>query len=1023
LRSTKAVVVGGVRLLRLPLLIARRGFKWFQIKRRLPRTHELMRFGRRVAGALQYEVRLLQTGMARRSRIDPYDAWLMVNRDNEHAARHLQAALAERAGRLPKISVVMPVFQPPEGWLEIAVQSVLAQRYANWELCIADDASPSAGVRQRLDSLAARDSRIRVTYRTQNGNISAATNTAASLATGDFILFLDQDDELHPDCLAEIAIRLAGSGDADLAYTDDDKVDAHGRHYDPQFKPDWSPELLLAYMYMSHAFVVRRGLFEALGGFREGFEGSQDYDFALRAAERARVVLHVPRILYHWRALPGSTAISADAKPKSLDAGLQAVAETLSRRGIDASACQPDWAVEDRLGIYSHRFPDEGPSVTVIIPTRNHHLILEQCLKSLERTTYRNYVVLVVDNDSDDPESRRYLEHLPHRVVRIGNPGSSFNFAHINNQAAELADSEYVLFLNNDTEVIEPRWLSQMMGYARVPGVGAVGARLIFPDGRIQHAGIVHGLYQGMAGPAFKLMPSSDNGYLSYARVVRNYMAVTAACLLTPRSLFLDQGGFDSQHFGVAYNDVDYCYRLVGAGYRCVYCPEAELRHHENYSRGNRDDPREEAEFRRRYRATVDPWYNPNLSLDNERFEIEPRRVVLHQVARIRAAMFSNNLNMEGAPNSMFELAVGLRDAGVIDPVVFSPADGPLRESYERIGIPVQVIQDPLADTETEEPYEIQIRDLAKRIANQGAELVYANTLMTFAAIDAARHLGLPALWNPRESEPWREYFSFLPAPLADRAFRCFDYPYRVIFVAEATRRQWKVFDARRNFAVIHNGLNLDRVEQQRHAWPREAARAALGVRDDEVCLLLLGTICERKGQLDLVRALRDLDSIQVERVRCYLVGDRPSPYSEQLHAELDALAEPIRSRIDVVPETNATGLFYSAADVFICASRVESFPRVVLEAMAYDLPLVTTPVYGIAEQVREGVNALFYSPGDELGLGERLRQVIANDAFRHRLADNSRPMLDRLRSFEEMIASYATLFREAYLARATPLQ
>jgi GT2 family glycosyltransferase len=955
--------------------------------------------------------------------MDRYDAWLMVNGDNKHAARYLQAALDERAEKLPKISVVMPVFQPPEGFLEIAVQSVLAQRYANWELCIADDASPSASVRQRLESLAARDSRIRLNYRTRNGNISAATNTAASLATGDFLLFLDQDDELHTDCLAEIAIRLADSGDADLAYTDDDKIDAYGRHYDPQFKPDWSPELLLAYMYMSHAFVVRRALFDSLGGFREGFEGSQDYDFALRATERARVVLHIPRILYHWRALPGSTAMSADAKPRSLDVGLQAVAEALSRRGIEATACQPDWAVKGRLGIYSHIFPDEGPSVTIIIPTRNHHLILDRCLKSLEKTTYRNYVIFVVDNDSDESESRRYLERLPHRVARIGNPGSSFNFAHINNRAAELADSEYVLFLNNDTEVIEPRWLSQMMGYARFPDVGAVGARLIFPDGRIQHAGIVHGLYQGMAGPAFKLVPSSDNGYLSYARVVRNYMAVTAACLLTPRSLFLGQGGFDSEHFSVAYNDVDYCYRLVGAGYRCVYCPDAELRHHENYSRGSRDDPREEAEFRRRYRAMVDPWYNPNLSLDNERFEIEPRRVVLHQVARFRAAMFSHNLSMEGAPNSMFELTVGLRDAGVIDPVVFSPEDGPLRESYERAGIRVEIVQSPIADVYTEKAYDVRIQELARRISEQEAELVYANTLLTFAAIDAARHVGLPALWNPRESESWREYYSFLPAPLARRAFRCFEYPYRVIFVAEATRRAWEIFETRHNFAVIHNGLKLDRLEQQRSEWSYEAARAALGVRDDDVCLLLLGTVCERKGQLDLVRALAHLDSKSINRIRCYLVGDRPGPYSKQLHLEVEALPELIRGRIDVVPETKATGLFYSAADVFVCTSRVESFPRVVLEAMAYGLPVVTTPVFGIAEQVRERVNAMFYNPRDAAALAARLQEIVANDDLRRRLAERSRPMLDRLNSFEEMTVSYAALFRGAYLSRATPPQ
>ena len=568
--------------------------------------------------------------------------------------------------------------------------------------------------------------------------------------------------------------------------------------------------------------------------------------------------------------------------------------------------------------------------------------------------------------------------------------------------------------------MIEPRWLSQMMGYAHFPGVGAVGARLIFPDGRIQHAGIVHGLYQGMAGPAFKLMPSSDNGYLSYARVVRNYMAVAAACLLTPRSLFLGQGGFDSEHFSVAYNDVDYCYRLVGAGYRCVYCPDAELRHHENYSRGCRDDPREEAEFRRRYRAMVDPWYNPNLSLDNERFEIEPRRVVLHQVARFRAAMFSHNLNMEGAPNSMFELTVGLRDAAVIDPVVFSLADGPLRETYERAGIRVEIIANPIADLHTRR--DIRRPDQKACATHSGAGS--GACLCKYPAYLRGHRCGSTP-WPPGTLESPRErivarVLLFPPSAPGPSRLSVLRVSLSRDLRGRSDRRAWEVFDTRHNFAMIHNGLKLDRLERQKSEWSQEAARAALGVRDDEVCLLLLGTICERKGQLDFVRALGHLDAKVIDRTRCYLVGDRPGPYSEQLHLEVDALPEPVRHRIDVVPETKATGLFYSAADVFVCTSRVESFPRVVLEAMAYELPIVTTPVYGIAEQVREGVNAMFYTPGDAAALAARLQEIVANDDLRGRLADRSRPMLDRLSSFEEMTASYADLFRGAS-SRATP--
>jgi GT2 family glycosyltransferase len=1016
-RRAMPVALGAMRLVRLPFSLAIRGVRWFRLNRRMPTVAELRHFGRKISSAVQYESQFFEKGLQFPPSGDRFAAWLRVNQANERAARHISLLVAEKQGDLVKISVVMPVYNPPPNYLDIAIQSVLAQRYQNWELCIADDASSDGRVKEILEGWARFDVRIKVVFRRENGNISAATNAAAALASGEFLLFLDQDDELEPDCLAEIALRLAETPDADMAYTDDDKVDAQGRRFDPQFKPDWSPELLLSYMYISHAFVVRRSLFEALGGFRVGYEGSQDYDFALRAAERARGVVHVPRILYHWRAVPGSTAATSDAKPGSIDAGLRAVSDALARRHVQASAYHPEWARRARLGIYSHQFPDVGPSVTVVIPTKNQHAILDRCLKSLEKTTYRNYSVLIVDNESDDPQSISYLSSVKHRVERIPNPGPSFSFAHINNRAALLADSKYLLFLNNDTEVIEPRWLSQMVGYAQMRAIGAVGARLIFPDGRIQHAGIVHGLYQGMAGPAFKLLPSTDNGYLWYTRVVRDYMAVTAACMLTQRELFLKLGGFDERNFAVGYNDVDYCYRLIGAGFRCVYCADAELRHHENYSRGQRDDAREEGAFRRKYKSLRDPWYNPNLSLDNERFEVQPRHPVLHSLQPVRALMYSHNLNLEGASNSMYELAVGLRDAGAVEPLVISPEDGPLRRSYEESGIPVTRGHGPTWAAYTEKLYGNQIRLVAALARDLGADVVYANTMLTFVAIDAARRLGLPAIWNPRESEPWRDYYSHVSAPIARRALRCFEYPYRVVFVAQATRRVWEVFNSQHNFTVVHNGLKLDRLERQRAGWPRALARTALGVAPSEVAVLLLGTVCERKGQLDLARAIERLPKSVLDRVKLFIVGDRPGHYSRQLHATLARLPKDLRCRVEVVAETEETAKYYSAADVFVCTSRIESFPRVTLEAMAYGLPIVTTPAFGITEQVRDGVNALFYPPGDAAALADRLTKIIGDDALRCSFAKNSPPMLARLNSFEEMVERYAEIFREAYLS------
>jgi glycosyltransferase involved in cell wall biosynthesis len=953
--------------------------------------------------------------------LDAYAAWQTFNGFSDAARRDLEQRLA-RAGALPRLSIVMPVYNAPLDLLAAAVDSVRAQVFGGWELCIADDGSTVDGIREYLTQLATEEPRVRVCLREENGNISRATNSAAELATGDFLVLLDQDDLLTPDALAEIALCIQARPDADIVYSDDDKIDSSGRRFAPQFKPDWSPELLLGYMYFSHVFVVRRELYAEVGGMRVGFEGSQDYDFALRATERARAIAHIPQVLYHWRVLPGSTAASGGEKPASFEAGRSAVEEALHRRGIHARALQPDWARKAKVGIFGIEFPDDGAKVSIIIPTRNGLEILRRCIDSLQQTTYRNYEVIIVDNDSDDAATIEYLKALPHRVERISNPHGRFNFAAINNRAAERAHGELLLFLNNDTEVIAPRWLSQMVGYAGFAGVGAVGARLLFADRRIQHAGIVHGYYRGLAGPAFKLAPEWDNGYLSYARVARNYSAVTAACMLTPRATFLELGGFDEVHFEVAYNDVDYCYRLGERGLRSVYCADAELLHHEGHSRGFFDRPQEIAAFRRKYANKRDPYYSPHLTLDHERFAIKPRRVRPETGRPVRALMCAFNLNWEGAPYSQLELTLGLRRGGHVEPVVYAPKDGPLRAAYEQAGITVHVFDHPLAGVFDEAAYDRALDRFGTFIGKLGVDVVYGNTLQTFYAIDAAHRLGVPCLWNPRESEPWQTYFNFLPAPLAARALRCFEYPYRVIFVAEATRSVWAPLESRGNFAVVHNGLDLTRLQAEAARYPRASAREELGIAASDVVFLLPGTVCERKGQLDLVNALAQLQPAETARMRCFIVGDRASSYSVELHRLVAALPEDLRQRVQIAPETHEIARYYQAADVFVCTSRIESFPRVVLEAMAYGLPVVSTRVFGIAEQVGENVNALLYDPGDASRLAAHLRHLIDDDAVRERLQANSPHVLATLNTFDEMVAAYATAFREAALTAPAPL-
>jgi GT2 family glycosyltransferase/glycosyltransferase involved in cell wall biosynthesis len=951
--------------------------------------------------------------------IDTYDAWLEVNEWNarrESVLRERLSGLTER----PLLSVVMPVHNPPIEWLNLAIHSVINQVYENWELCIADDGNTDPLVKTTLKRWTDQDPRIRMVIREENGNISRATNSGAELARGEYLVLLDQDDEITPDALAEVAAYLAAKPETDILYSDDDKIDLKGRRYDPQFKPDWSPELLLSYMYFSHLFVIRRNLFLDLQGMRVGFEGSQDYDLALRASEKTKSIGHIPKILYHWRALPTSTASSASAKPESFDAGIRAVQDAFDRRGIQGEVFQPDWALKAKCGIFSHRFPNEGPSVAIIIPTKNNVGVLKACVESIKKTTYRNYKVVIVDNESDDPSTLEYLADTPHMVLRIANHEKGFSFAAINNRAVEQINADYLLFLNNDTEVITPEWLTQMVGYLKMPGVGAVGARLLFPDGRIQHAGVVCGYYNGMAGPAFKLLSAHDHGYLSYTRVTRNYSAVTAACMLTPRPLFLEMGGFDEREFAVAYNDVDYCCRLRAAGHRIVYCPTAELVHKEGYSRGFVDNPNEPASYRRKYGGGIDPYYNPNLSLDDERFAINARTLAPRNLKPIRALMCGFNLNREGSPNSQYELTVKLKEEGIIEPLVYSPTDGPLRQMYEANGIRVEVFKHPLTGVVDVSEYQERIAAFARQIKEWNIELVYANTVQTFYAIDAAHDVDLPSIWNPRESEPWETYFDYLPWKIAHRALRCFEYPYEVVFVSNATQQAWQRLNSRHNFMVIHNGLNRERFAASLRKWPREDARRRLKIRPTELVVLLLGTVCERKGQIDLVAAVGRLNDEHAQRIRCLIVGDRPSEYSERLRQTLNALPRSRRSKIEVIAETSDPALYYAAADIFVCCSRIESFPRVTLEAMAAGVPIITTPVFGIVEQVKENVSALFYPPGDAQALADRIARLIEDEALRERLAAGASATLNALTDFDSMVDAYAEVFREAWLNGAT---
>lgn len=525
----------------------------------------------------------------------------------------------------PTISVIMPSYNIDPKWIEQAIESVRRQIYPHWELCISDDASTLPGIRPLLERFAADDSRIRVTFRDENGHISENSNTALALASGEYAALMDADDLLSEDALFWVAREIAAHPDVDLLFSDEDKIDRTGKHFGPYFKSAWNPALMLSQNAFSHLGVFRRSLVQEVGGFRKGFEGSQDYDLVLRCAERTTPdrIRHIPRVLYHWRALPDSTASSASAKSYAWEAGRRAIAGHLQRLGVSAQvkpALQSYYQVE-----YDN--PTTMPLVSVIVPTTLSGGTATTCLASvLTKSTSKNFqLVLVAHVDRVDAARRndilaKILKHPRVRVVEYED--RAFNFSRVSNLGARSSDGSMLCFLNDDVEVISKNWLDQLVVRASLEGVGAVGSMLYYPSNAIQHAGVILGV-DGIADHAWKHWPRGSAGYFGRAILEQDLTCVTAACMLVRREVFEAVGGFD-ESLPIAFNDVDLCIKIRQTGARIVWTSSVEMYHHESLTLGRHDSPGRRDQFKRdvgvirtRWRDVLgaDPCYNPNLSL------------------------------------------------------------------------------------------------------------------------------------------------------------------------------------------------------------------------------------------------------------------------------------------------------------------------------------------------------------------------------------------------------------------------
>ena len=615
-----------------------------------------------------------------------YGEWYELTRPKEE---ELAAQRETRFAKEPLLSIVIPAYKTPEKYLREMLDSILAQTYKKWEVCVANGSPKGEGaiVSRVMAEYTKKDSRFHVSELGENLGISGNTNAALEMASGDFIILADHDDTIPEHALYEVAKIINEHPDCDVIYSDEDKLDMDGGAlFDPHFKPDFNPDLLTSVNYICHLFVVKRELLNKVGGFRHEFDGAQDYDFIFRCTENAKEICHIPKVLYHWRCHQESTASNPESKLYAFEAGARAIMAHYERMGIPAEKVEK--GVD--YGIYHTTFKIQGdPLVSVIIPNKDHSVDLDLCIRSIiERATYKNLEFIVVENNSTEPETFAYYEKIqgdPLVSVIIPNKDHSvdldlcirsiieratyknlefivvennstepetfayyekiqkefpqvkvvrwereFNYSAINNFGASFAKGEYLMLLNNDTEIIAPRLFEEMLGFCQRKEVGIVGARLLYEDDTIQHAGVVIG-FGGVAGHTFIGLHEAENSYFHRAMCAQDYSAVTAACLMVKKSVFHEVGGL-TEELAVAFNDVDFCLKVRAAGYLVVYAPYAVMHHYESKSRGLEDTPEKVARFNREWALVAsrwpdilkngDPYYNPNLTLRKSDFSL-----------------------------------------------------------------------------------------------------------------------------------------------------------------------------------------------------------------------------------------------------------------------------------------------------------------------------------------------------------------------------------------------------------------
>ena len=947
--------------------------------------------------------------------VDPYVVWQRANRLTPHLDQALRQAAQKLDATGPRFVLLVDTRGCTAAQLQELADSLAKQIYPHWQACFVGDVAAPSG-----------DPRCKAERVTEPKDFLRALNAAAHQAKGTHLALLPGHSRLAADALVEIADTLGAKPFLELVYTDDDRMDDAGQRSAPVFKPDWSPALADAGLFPGQLSVVRHDRFVELGSFREGFDRVLWYDLLLRVGDKLRSdqVAHLPLIGHHARDVSAKT----DLADPSFEQARQALADAVHRRGWAAAPFLPEAGHHRQLRYHQLRWEKSILSrvqVTIVIPTRDHLYLLQECIELLDETVDWRYVkLIIIDDHSRDADAVTYLAAIQKRidlqctVVRPADPDAPFNYSKLVNAALPHLDTPLVLHLNNDVNALERGWLEEMVGWFTQPDVGVVGAKLVYPDKTLNHTGIVVGPHGGLADTPFAKVNSNDVDVVWHA-AAREVSAVTGACLMTRTSLYRELGGFDEKEFGVAYNDVDYCLRVRERNLRVIYTPQAQLMHWGSATRGITFNEAEHIAFVRRYPMFADPYFSRQLELVGA--HVRCRGAVSTRALRagkLRLLLLTHNLNLEGAPLFLLEYATYMAKEAGFALEILSSQDGPLRPAFEALGGHITLVDAaPLYASPDEETFHQRLGEISHLVDWEHLDLVVCNTLVSFWGVLMARRAGRPSLFYIHESSSVFRFFDQkLELPLHALVHEALSRATHTLFLCAATRAYYEDDNLHGNFRIVPSWIRLDDIDEFRRTHDRASMRRKHNLADDEIVIANIGTVCERKGQHIFLRAVDHFNHHHAHRgkFRFVLVGARPGIYLDLLLRDLKRLGLP---NVTLVPETRDVFDFFVAADLFVCTSYEESFPRVVMEAMAFRTPMVTTDVHGVAELVGQRQDGYLVPPGDPIALSKMMWTCLAKERSGKSLTPTAYSKVLRLYDYAKVLPAHVELAREAWLA------